>query len=84
MESSSISRLLDSIQSVQIMNKNMNSDASAAYRTDDTFENTIDLQQTTINKLKRELNSAKDVIFRLRRNEDKLREKYVNTNFFCN
>ena len=44
---------------------------------DDTFESTIDLQQSTINKLKRELNSAKDVIFRLRRNEDKLRDKYV-------
>ena len=46
------------------------------FPTDDTFESTIDLQQSTIHNLKRELNSAKDVIFRLRRNEDKLREKY--------
>ena len=57
-------RLFDNIQSI-----------NKCLSIEENFENTIDLQQSTINKFKRELNSAKDVIFRLRRNEEKLREK---------
>ena len=53
----------------------MNNIQNRCLSTEENFENTMDLQQSTISKLKRELNSAKDVIFRLRRNEDKLREK---------
>ncbi len=57
-------RVFDNIQSI-----------NKCLSIEENFENTIDLQQSTINKFKRELNSAKDVIFRLRRNEEKLREK---------